>query len=422
MKPDDVVNRGAWAPEPDAFATAGPTVLRAREEETERVIAHEAERGVLDPAAVRRANAARVEAEQVRSAGQTDGDRRAAAQAEADRAAAQTGTADEPADGEEPSRQEAASTAPPGPGTDPAPSDPAPNGATANGRRAALGAGASTSTPADPRSDVLRWFDEAFAGLRRELREVVTGMSRQQAMLAEVMEARQADLRLVVVAEGLPDVVQDAVEGAVADSTRELRETFETALGELRQSVRNTETASAEAVAELRRALEASERSTAAALETSERSTAAALEASQRSATAALETSRRLQEEAEQREALRSRALKAAFTKQLKPLAEAAQQAAESSDRRMDEIVALLDAMAEAEVRPARQTAKKAATKKRAPAGKTAKKTATKAAKKAAPARKAAPSRRVLAPAQPTPLAAARRQPLRGLRSLEERG
>jgi len=438
-KPDDVVNGAGRLGQPVAVLSARSTVLRAGDPGGARAFAAEAERALTqaegargveaarvepEPATadaerepptpdvdgIRRANAARFEAaaqvQAERAVAQVRPDRHARAQAEADRAAAQTGAPGQPTAGADPASTDPSGRGPAGTGGTTGP-EPAGTGPEANGRPA-LKAGTPPSPPSDPRTDVLRWFEDAFAGLRRDLREVVTGMTQQQAMIAELMDARQADLRLVVVAEGLPDVVQDAVEAAVAESTSELTESLDTALRDVRQSVKDTEISSMAAMVELRAAVETAERSTAAALE----------------------EARQLHDAAEQREALRARALKASITKQVRPLAEALQRAVDTTDRRMDGINARLDAMARP-VSPTRSTAtKKAATAKRAASVK--KEPAKKApAKRAAPAKvvpaKAAPSRaraakRVLTPAPaPTPLAA-RRQPLRGLRTLQERG
>jgi len=299
-------------------------------------------------------------------AAQAEDARRAAAQAEADRAAADDDAAARRAADHEGARRAAAS------------------GQRTNGNPAALGAGPSTGAPrGDARSDVLRWFEEAFEGLRTDLRELVTGMTQQQAMIAELLDTRQADLRLVVVAEGLPDVVQDAVEAAVADHTGEVEESIDSALGELRQSIKKTESASVAAVGKLRRTLEAAEATAAGSLE---------------------EVHRR-QEEAEARAEARARALKASLTKQLKPMAEALGQALERSDQRMDEINRRLDNLAKPAAAP--PTKRAAPAKSAAPARKAA------ATKRTAPVRKAAPAK-ATAPVT-------RRQPLRGLRTLEER-
>lgn len=440
--PDDVLN-GAPLRQPAALASTGRAELHSGERPAAPILATDPERKAArvdterttpDVGGIRRANAARIEAARVGAGrataqgdfpptGEEQPDPKAAAQAEADRAAGQTGPYGESEGGR--------GTGSTGNGANGA-TTTGPNGTghDTNGRPA-LGGGTSSSSP-DPRTDVLRWFEEAFAGLRHDLREVVTGMTQQQAMIAELMDARQADLRLVVVAEGLPDVVQDAVEAAVADHTTELSERLETALAQVRQSVTDAEASSATAVAEIRAAVEAGERSaTAAAAEIR-----AAVEAGERTTTAALEDSRRLQDEAEHREALRARALKASFTRQLGPLADALQRVEDTTDRRMDGINARLDAMA-MQARPVRAAAKKSATAAKKPATTTKRATAAKkapakravtvkgAATPKAATKRAAPAKvtkRALAAAPaPTPLAP-RRQPLRGLRTLQERG
>ncbi len=67
----------------------------------------------------------------------------------------------------------------------------------------------------DPRREVFRWFEEAFEGVRGELQALIASMTHQQAMLAELLDSRQAELRLALVAESLPDVVADAVREAM---------------------------------------------------------------------------------------------------------------------------------------------------------------------------------------------------------------
>ena len=68
---------------------------------------------------------------------------------------------------------------------------------------------------ADPRREVFRWFEEAFDGVRLELQTLIASMTHQQAMLAELIDSRQAELRLALVAESLPDIVADAVRAAM---------------------------------------------------------------------------------------------------------------------------------------------------------------------------------------------------------------
>jgi len=71
----------------------------------------------------------------------------------------------------------------------------------------------------------LRWLEGAFAGLRDELQalrghlnqqqatmaELVNGVTQQQALLSELLDARDADFRLAEAAESLPQFVSDAV-------------------------------------------------------------------------------------------------------------------------------------------------------------------------------------------------------------------
>ncbi len=62
---------------------------------------------------------------------------------------------------------------------------------------------------------MFKWFEEAFEGVRLELQTLIASMTHQQAMLAELLDSRQAELRLALVAESLPDVVADAVRAAM---------------------------------------------------------------------------------------------------------------------------------------------------------------------------------------------------------------
>ena len=52
-------------------------------------------------------------------------------------------------------------------------------------------------------------------GRPAELQTLIASMTHQQAMLAELLDSRQAELRLALVAESLPDVVTDAVRAAM---------------------------------------------------------------------------------------------------------------------------------------------------------------------------------------------------------------
>lgn len=77
----------------------------------------------------------------------------------------------------------------------------------------------------------LRWLEGAFAGLRAELQslrghvnqqhtliaELVSGITQQQVMLSELVDARDDDFRLIQFAEALPQLVSDAVAAEVRD-------------------------------------------------------------------------------------------------------------------------------------------------------------------------------------------------------------
>jgi len=83
----------------------------------------------------------------------------------------------------------------------------------------------SPASQAPASAAALRWLEGAFAGLRDELQslrgylhqqqatmtELVSGLTQQQAMLSELLDARDADLRLAEAAESLPQFVSDAV-------------------------------------------------------------------------------------------------------------------------------------------------------------------------------------------------------------------
>lgn len=57
------------------------------------------------------------------------------------------------------------------------------------------------------------------------LGDLLSGLTRQQAMMAELLDARHAELRLAMVAESLPDSVADAVTKSFAANQEELSET-----------------------------------------------------------------------------------------------------------------------------------------------------------------------------------------------------
>ena len=194
------------------------------------------------------------------------------------------------------------------------------------GNRARVQAAASygkTDLPApeptepDPRREMFRWFEEAFVGVRSDLQTLIASMTHQQAMLAELIDSRQAELRLVLAAETLPDIVAEAVASAVDAHTEVMTESFATALGEFREEMDKAQAGTAATVDNLRETFDTFLNALAVH-----------------------------DDGAEKREAARLRTLKGSITKQLAPLADA---------------VALLTAQAEGSRPPRRQPAAAAA-------------------------------------------------------------
>ena len=187
------------------------------------------------------------------------------------------------------------------------------------GNRARVQAAASygkTDLPApdppegDPRREMFRWFEEAFVGVRSDLQTLIASMTHQQAMLAELIDSRQAELRLVLAAETLPDIVADAVASAVDAHTEAMTESFSTALGMFREEMDKAQAGTNATVDNLRDTFDTFLNALAVH-----------------------------DEGAEKREAARLRTLKGSITRQMAPLAEA---------------VAMLTAQAESS-RPARR-------------------------------------------------------------------
>ncbi len=169
---------------------------------------------------------------------------------------------------------------------------------------------------ADPRREMFRWFEEAFVGVRSDLQTLIASMTHQQAMLAELIDNRQAELRLVLAAETLPDIVADAVATAMSAHTDAMTESFSDALGTFREEMDKTQAGTAATVDSLRDTFDTFLNALAVH-----------------------------DEGAEKREAARLRTVKGSITRQLAPLAEA---------------VALLNAQAEGS-RPSRRQAAPAA-------------------------------------------------------------
>ncbi len=124
------------------------------------------------------------------------------------------------------------------------------------GGRAGEGAGSrggeTGSAPGDPRLEVFKWFEEAFEGVRLELQTLIASMTHQQAMLAELLDSRQAELRLALVAESLPDIVADAVRAAMDDHTTSLTQAYDQSHDRFRDDVESVRTATEGTVDSLR--------------------------------------------------------------------------------------------------------------------------------------------------------------------------
>lgn len=186
----------------------------------------------------------------------------------------------------------------------------------------------SHSTAADrdgPRTDVVDWFDGAFEGLREELRSLSLGMTQQEAMVAELLDTRQGELRLVLVAEALPDLVADAVSQAMADHLAGVIESNQAALDAFRQELKRTRKTTDAAIA---------------AVMDSVKQTLADVTATLDAHTGALGES----------EAGRARAIKGSVTRQVAPLVATVAETAARTDaalgllgRKVDRVSAALD-------------------------------------------------------------------------------
>ena len=206
---------------------------------------------------------------------------------------------------------------------------------------------------AGPRSDVLRWFEDAFNELRNELHAVAATLTRQQAMLAELLDTREAELRVVMVAESLPELAGEAAAKALADQTGGLADIVEDRLEEFRLGAEASDLATVATMDAMRELLQRIEMAAQVDAEAANYAGAVRLEALKASVarqlkpvTAAVAEVAAHVEDTQEREAARSRALRASVTKQLQPLAAALETAVERSDRQMAEIRARLDALA----------------------------------------------------------------------------
>ena len=275
--------------------------------------------------------------------------------------------------------------------------------ATSNGNGNVGYAGAPPPPPrAEPaqsggsRTEILQWFEDAFDELRNELHALASTVTRQQAMLAELLDSREAELRVVMVAESLPELVGEAAAKALTDQSDGLAEVVADSLDDFRASMAAADLSSVAVMDGMRELLRRVEVTAEINAEEARYEGAARLEALKGSVgrqhkpvTAALTEIADYIAEAEEREAARNRALKASVTRQLQPLAAAVEAAMDRSDQQLAEIRARLDALGAPKVRAPR-AAKKAPAPSRAA--------------KAAPAKRATPKAKAKPAAEPSEL------------------
>ena len=205
----------------------------------------------------------------------------------------------------------------------------------------------------DSRTEILQWFEDAFDDLRNELHAVVSTVTRQQAMLAELLDAREAELRVVVVAESLPELAGEAAAKALANESSGLAEVVADYLEEFRRSVEASELSSASVMDGMRELLQRMELTAEVGVEDAAADGAERLDALKASVARQL---RPLAADigalaaeavaAEERDTARTRALKASLTKQIQPLADKLDAAIARSDRQLAEIHERLDGLA----------------------------------------------------------------------------
>ena len=92
------------------------------------------------------------------------------------------------------------------------------------------------------RAQLFQWFEAEFNKLRGELQALVGTVTQQQAMVAELLEDRQVNQRLTIVAESLPDVVDEAVRSAMAEQVASMVETTTAAVGKTEEALARTGT------------------------------------------------------------------------------------------------------------------------------------------------------------------------------------
>ena len=205
---------------------------------------------------------------------------------------------------------------------------------------------------AGSRTEVLRWFEDAFDELRNELHAMASTVARQQAMLAELVDAREAELRVVMVAESLPELAGEAAAKALADQSDSLADVVADALDDLRATMRAADLSSTAVMDGMRELLRRVELTAEANTDDARLEGAAHLQALKasvgrqlRPVTAAVTEIAAHIAAAEELHVARDRALKASITRQVRPLAAAVEAAVEHSDRQFGEVLARLDAL-----------------------------------------------------------------------------
>ena len=263
--------------------------------------------------------------------------------------------------------------------------DPAPPTTPSNGN--ANWNGYSTSAPPPPpptaetapqgsggtsRSEILQWFEDAFDELRNELHAVVSTVTRQQAMLAELLDSREAELRVVMVAESLPELAGEAAAKAMADQSDGLTEIVAASLDDFRASMQASDLSSVAVMDGMRELLRRVEVTAEVNMEDARLEGSAQLQALKASVgrqlkplSAAVAEVAAYIEIAEEREAARSKAMKASVTRQLQPLTAAVEAAVERSDQQLAEIHARLDALAPPKGPATKSAAPKSAARKK---------------------------------------------------------
>lgn len=197
---------------------------------------------------------------------------------------------------------------------------------------------------------------------------MASAVTRQQAMLAELLDSRDAELRVVMVAESLPLLAGEAAAKAVAEQSDGMADVVAAALDDFRASVQAADLSNVAVMDGMRELLRRVELTAELNTEDARDEGSAHLEALKASVGRQLKpVVAAIGEVAdhvalgEEREAARTRALKASVTRQLQPLAIALEASIERSDSQLAGIHARLDALATPKVRAAKPAAPKAA-------------------------------------------------------------